>query len=197
MLAKLTLRLLASPEQAWLHFAAAHSAAPETPGSLPTPLQHVVAAGFVSVFATGFGWMLRPGATSGGAVLQMLSATVGYVGGAALAVLLTPRLVRAPGAAAFGSHAETRASAELVSRFASGAVLPLTLSGITNVLPLPIMSLVLALAGAAASAQSAWIGASALLALEGPARTRAAAVPAGLAVSLVLLATFVRMALPT
>lgn len=186
MLAKLTLRLLASPEQAWPHIAAAHSVARETPGSLPTPLQHAVAAGFISVFATGLGWMWRPGATSGGTVLQLLCATVGYVGGAALAVILTPRLVRAPGT-----------ESELVSRFASGAVLPISLSGIANVLPLPPLSLVLALAGMAASAQSAWIGASALLALEGKARTRAAAVPAGLAVSLVLLATFVRMALPT
>ncbi len=141
--------------------------------------------------------MWRPGATSGGTVLQMLCATVGYVGGAALAVLLAPRLIRAPGAAESGSRAETRASTELVSRFASGAVLPISLSGIANVLPLPALSLVLALVGTAASAQSAWIGASALLALEGKARTRAAAVPAGLAVSLVLLATFVRMALPT
>jgi hypothetical protein len=76
-------------------------------------------------------------------------------------------------------------------------VLPLSLSGIANLLPFPPLSLALALAGTAASAQSGWVGASALLALEGPARTRAAAVPAGLAVSLVLLATFVRMALPT
>lgn len=197
MLAKLTLRLLASPEQAWPHVAAAHSVAPETPGSLPTPLRHAVAAGFISVFATGFGWMWRPGATSGGTVLQMLCATVGYVGGAALAVILAPRLVRAPGAAESCSCADPRTSTELVSRFASGAVLPISLSGIANVLPLPPLSLVLALAGTAASAQSAWVGASALLALEGKARTRAAVVPAGLAVSLVLLATFVRMALPT
>lgn len=186
MLAKLTLRLLASPEQAWPHFAAAHSVAPEAPGALPTPLQHAVAAGFISVFATGFGWMLRPGATSGGTVLQMLSATVGYVGGAALAVLLTPQILRATGT-----------PRDVISRFASGAVLPLSLSGVANVVPLPPLSLVLALAGTAASAQSGWVGASAFLALEGPARSRAAAVPAGLAVSLVLLATFVRMVLPT
>jgi len=186
MLAKLTLRLAASPEQAWPYFAVAHSVAPDTPGSLPSPLQHAVTASFVSVFATGLGWMLRAGATSGGAVLQMLSSTVGYVGGAALAVTLTPVLLRGTGE-----------PSELLARFASGAVLPLALSGIVNLLPLPPLSLVLALAGAAASAHSGWVGASALLALEGPARTRAAAVPAGLAVSLVLLATFVRMALPT
>jgi hypothetical protein len=186
MLAKLTLRLLAFPEQAWPHLAAAHSVVPNAPGSLPTPLQHAVAAGFISVFATGLGWMLRPGATSGGTVLQMLGATIGYVGGAAFAVMLTPWMLR-----------KTGAPSELISRFASGAVLPLSLSGIVNVLPLLPLSLVLALAGTAASAQSGWVGASALLALEGPARVRAAAVPAGLAVSLVLLATFVRMVLPT
>ena len=186
MLAKLTLRLAASPEQAWPHFAVLHSVAADAPQSLPSPVRHAVAAGFLSVFATGLGWMLHAGASSGGTVLHMLLATVGYVGGPALAVILSPAWLRGTGSAS-----------DSAARFASGAVLPLALSGVANLLPLLPLSFVLALAGTAASAHSGWVGASALLALEGPARTRAAAVPAGLAVSLVLLATFVRMALPT
>lgn len=103
-----------------------------------------------------------------------------------MAVEVTPRLIRGAGLAR-----------ETVARFASGAVLPLLLSGMANIVPLPLMSLALALAGAASSAHSGWVGASAMLALEGQARKRAAVVPAGLAVSLVLLATFVRMVLPS
>ena len=72
----------------------------------------------------------------------------------------------------------------------------MAVSGMVNVIPLLPISFLLALAGAAASAHSGWIGASAMLALEGQARKRAAVIPAGLAVSLVLLATFVRMGLP-
>ena len=58
------------------------------------------------------------------------------------------------------------------------------------------MSFALALAGAVASVHSGWVGANAMLALEGQPRKRAAVVPAGLAVGLVLLATLARMVLP-
>lgn len=181
MLAKLTLKLAALPEQAWPRFAVAH----RQQEGLPSPLQHVAAAAFVSVIATLIGGAARSGATSGGAILQGLIAVVGYVGGAALAVELGPHL---------GALARTpRADA---ARFASGAVLPVALSGVANAIPLFPLSFALALAGAASSAHSGWIGASAMLALEGQARFRAAAVPAGLAVSLVLLATTIRTVLP-
>jgi hypothetical protein len=165
----------------------AHGTAPG-PDALPSPLKHIAAAGFISVLATGIGWAVRHGATSSGAVMQMAAAVVGYVGGGALAVELTPILLR---------KRATGAPRELISRYASGAILPLCLSGVVNVIPLPLLSLVLALAGTASSVHSGWVGASAMLALEGQARQRAAIVPAGLAVSLVLLATFVRMVLPT
>jgi hypothetical protein len=181
MLAKLTFRLAALPEQTWPRFAAAHAGAEP----LPSPLKHVAAIALLSVAATGLGWAIKPGSTAGGAVLHMLTALVGYVGGAALAVELSPRLIEG------GSG-----GAQDVSRYASGAVLPVALSGMLNVIPLLPMTLVLALAGAALSVQSGWVGASDMLALEGQSRQRAAAVPAGLAVSLVLLATFVRMGLP-
>lgn len=181
VLAKLTVKLAALPEQAWPRFAAAYAQAEP----LPSPLKHVTAAALVSVVATGLGWLIRSGTTASGAVLQMLAALVGYVGGAALAVELSPRLIQAPGA-----------TKDAVSRFASGAVLPVVLSGILNWIPLIPMNLVLALAGAAVSAQSGWIGASAMLALEGQARKRAAAVPAGLALGAVLLMSIVRMVLP-
>lgn len=181
MLAKLTWKLAALPEQAWPRFAAAHAQAEP----LPSPLKHVGGVALLSVLGTGIGWTLRPGFTVNGLVLHMLAAFVGYVGGAALAVELTPRLVLAPGV-----------SPEAVSRFASGAILPVAVSGVLNVFPLLPMSLVLALVGTVASAHSGWIGASAMLALEGPARKRAAAIPAGLALGAVLLTTLLRMALP-
>jgi hypothetical protein len=145
----------------------------------------VASIALVSVAATGLGWAVKPGTTAAGAVLHMLAAVVGYVGGAALAVALSPRIIDGDSG-----------GAQDVSRYASGAVLPVALSGMLNVVPLIPMNLVLALAGAALSVQSGWIGASNMLALEGQARKRAAVVPAGLAVSLVLLATFVRMGLP-
>jgi hypothetical protein len=115
----------------------------------------------------------------------MLTALVGYVGGATLAVVVGQRLLGSAGA-----------PPDVAARFASGAAMPVVLSGIVNVVPFPPLSFVLALAGAASSAHSGWIGASAMLAFEGQARKRAAVIPAGLAVSLVLLATFVRMGLP-
>jgi hypothetical protein len=181
MLAKLTFKLAALPEQMWPRFAAAHASAEP----LPSPLMHVAGVGFLSVVATGLGWAVKPGATFAGAVLQMLAALVGYVGGAALAVELSPKLISSPGN-----------NAQDIARFASGAVLPVALSGVLNVIPLIPMNLVLALAGAALSFQSAMVGASAMLALEGQSRKRAATVPVGLAVGLVVLATFVRMGLP-
>ena len=181
MLAKLTWGLAALPEQAWPRLAAAHGSAEP----LPTPLKHVAGAGLLSVVATGLGWAIKPGTTAAGTVLQMLAALLGYVGGAALVVVLSPRLITG-----YGGNAQD------VARFGSAAVLPVALSGVLNVVPLLPMTLLLAIAGAASSAQSGWVGASAFLALEGQARKRAAAVPAGLAVSLVLFATFLRMELP-
>jgi hypothetical protein len=182
MLARLTLRLAAMPEEAWPRFVVAHA----EQGTLPSPLKHAAAAALVSVLATGIGWALRPDATSGGAVVQMLLAVVGYVGGTMLAIELAPKLLGGRG----------QPSEEAEARFASGAVLPIALSGIGNLVPLPLMSLVLALAGTAASAHSGWVGASAMLALEGQARKRAAITPAGLAASPVLITTFVRMVMP-
>jgi len=181
MLAKLTWKLAALPEQTWPRFVAADAQAEP----LPSPIKHVASVALVSVVATGIGGIFRPGATAAGAVLQMLAALVGYVGGAALAVEVGPKLIEAPGA-----------SSDQLSRFASGAVLPVAMSGALNVIPFFPLNIALALAGAAVSAQSGWIGASAMLALEGDRRKRAAAVPAGLALGLVLLTSVVRMALP-
>lgn len=181
MLAELTLQLAAFPERAWPRFAVADT----TPGALPSPLRHAVGVSSVSVLATCIGSAFRPGATVGGVVLQSLAALVGYVGGAASAVELSSKWVSAPDV---GPNA--------VSRFASGAVLPVVVSGSFNLIPLLPMSFALALAGAAASVHSGWVGASAMLALEGQPRKRAAMVPAGMAVGLVLLATLLRTVLP-
>ena len=177
----LTLQLAAFPERGWPRVALAQA----TGDALPSPLRHATGVAMWSVVATAMGAALRPGASVGGVVLQALAAVVGYVGGGALAIELTSRWIAAPDAAP-----------ETVSRFAAGAVLPVVVSGTFNVIPLIPMSFVLALAGAAASAHSGWIGASALLALEGQPRKRAAAAPAGVAVGLVLLATLARTVLP-
>ena len=181
MLAELTLQLAAFPERAWSRFAVADAAG----NALPSPLKHAVGASSVSVLATAIGWALRPGATVGGTVLHVLAALVGYAGGALLAVEASARWLNFTGA-----------DPASLARFASGAVLPVVVSGMVNVIPLLPMSFLLALAGAAASAHSGWIGASTMLALEGQPRRRAAAVPAGVAVGLVLLATLARTVLP-
>lgn len=181
MLAKLTLRLAAVPEETWARFTVAHMQAEP----LPSPLKHVAMASLFSALATGLGSAFRPGATAAGVVLQLLGGIVGYVGGSALAVLVTPLLFKS-----------VTTPPELLARYASGAVLPIALSGVLNIVPLFPLTFLLALAGAASSGWSGWIGADAMLAFEGDKRKRAALVPAVLAVSLVLLATVVRMSLP-
>ncbi len=181
MLAKLTLRLAAMPEQTWGRFLAAHVQAEP----LPSPLKHAAAAGMVSAIATGLGAAFDHGATAAGVVLHLLTAIVGYVGGCSLAVLMTPQIASSPGV-----------DAAILARFASGAVLPIALSGALNIIPLFPLTLLLVLLGGVTSAWSGWIGASAMLALEGEPRKRAALVPAVLAVSLVLIATLTRLVLP-
>lgn len=182
MLAELTLQLTAFPERGWPRMAVAHA----TGEPLPSPLRHASSVASLSAVGTLLGMAVRPGATVGGVVLHAMAALLGYVGGAALAVELSTRWL---------SSADV--APEAASRFAAGAVLPVVVSGVFNLIPLIPMSFVLALAGAAASAHSGWVGASALLALEGEPRKRAAAIPAGVAVGLVLLANLARTVLPT
>jgi hypothetical protein len=198
VLSELTLQLTAFPERAWPRFTVADA----TAGTLPSPLRHAVGVSSLSVIATCIGSAFRPGATVGGVVLQSLAALVGYVGGAASAVELGSRWVSAPdvgpNAVEVSLARVSGASAETArfDRFASGAVLPVVLSGSFNLIPFLPISFVLALAGAAVSVHSGWVGASAMLALEGLPRKRAAMVPAGVAVGLVLLATLLRTVLP-
>lgn len=178
-LGKLTLQLVLSPERAWPGLLASGERA------LPTPLRHAVTGGAASVLATGLGWSLRPGSTYAGTVLHMLAAVLGYVGAACAAVVIGPSLL-----------GTGRASAE-AARYASGAALPVVLSGVGNLIPLLSLCFALALAGAALSVRSAMIGAGAMFAApRGPARWRAAAVPTGLAVGSVVAATCVRAVLP-
>ncbi len=181
MLAKLTVKLAAAPEETWARFTVAHMQAEP----LPTPLKHVAVASLLSAVATGLGAVIQPGATAAGVVLQLLGGVIGYVGGTSLAVLASPMLIKS-----------ATTPPELVARYASGAVLPVALSGVLNVVPLFPLIFLLALAGAALSVWSGWIGADAMLAFEGDQRKRAALVPAVLAVSLVLLATVMRMVMP-
>lgn len=182
MLAQLTLQLAAFPERGWPPFAAAEASGL----ALPSPLRHAVGAASLSVLATFCGSALRSGATVGGVVLHSLAAVVGYVGAAAIALEVGARWLAAP-----------QLTTQVITKFTAGAVLPVVVSGIANVIPLLPMSFALAFAGAAASVHSGWVGARALLALEGQARKRAAVVPAGVAVGLVLLATLARTVLPT
>ena len=180
-MAELTLQLTAFPERGWPRIAVAHAKGE----SLPSPLRHATSVASLSVLGTALGVALRPGATVGGVTLHTMAALLGYVGGAALSVELAARLLTVPGVAS-----------ETISRFAAGAVLPVVVSGVFNLIPLIPMSFVLALAGGAASVHSGWVGASAMLALEGEPRKRAAAIPAGVAVGLVLLANLARTVLP-
>lgn len=152
---------------------------------MPPPVVHAAAAASISVLSTALGVSFRTGSTTGGVLVHALAALFGYAGGAVCAVLLADRWVEVPGE-----------RAKYVPRFASAAVLPLLLSGAINLLPLVPLAFVLGLAGAALSVWSGWVGASALLGLEGAARKRAALVPAALAAGPVILAAVVRMGLP-
>jgi hypothetical protein len=130
---------------------------------LPAPALHAAAVGGISAIATLLGATLRTGSSVSSVIIATLIATAGYVGSAAAAVTFVPKLVEAP----------ERFQA-LLPRFASAAVLPIVASGIINVVPLSIISVMAALAGAALTFRSGSLGARDFLGMEGAKRKRAA-----------------------
>jgi len=185
MLFRFTLPLVTSPISGWSRVGEAAALAHPSGDSSGGPYRLVASAAIVSLAATAIGWGVRPASTAAGAVLHVLAASLAYLGGPVVALSLAhhllPRQARTPRA----------------EWFAAGSLVPLALAGAGNLAPYPVLSFALALAGAALSVRTAWVGANALLALEGQARFRAAAAPAGVAVGVALLATSVRMVLPS
>jgi hypothetical protein len=181
MVTCVTLSLVATPGVGWQRLAASRAS-----GGMPGGAHGLVSrVALVSQATTALGWLVRPGTTAAGGVLHVLAATLGYLGGPTIALLLIRLCL---------GRDEITDTDEM---FLAGALCPIALAGAFNFVPSLPMSFALALAGAALSARTGWVGASALLALQGQARLRAAAVPAGLAVGVVLLATSLRMVLPS
>lgn len=171
---------MAVPEAGWPRLAAAC----EGKEALPPPIAHAAAVGASSVLATMIGSIFVAGATLTTVVAHTLAAAAGYFGAAAVATRLAPSFIK-------GSET----ARALGPRFASAAVLPIVASGLLNVVPIPGLGFVWTLAGAGLSAWSGWIGASALLGLEGPARRDAAVLTALLGALPPLIATGLRLAL--
>lgn len=180
MLLSLTARLIAVPEHAWPRLTAACASGEP----LPSPMGHAAGVAAISVIATTIGAAVGTGATVASVVLVMLFGIAAYVGAAAAAVTFGPKVVSAPG----------REPAEL-ARFASAAVMPLAVSGVFNVVPFALLGLVCGLLGAALTAWSAHVGASAMLGLEGPARRNAAAAVTAVGLAPVLLGSLLRIVL--
>ncbi len=145
---------------------------------------HAAGVAAISVVATTIGAAFVSRTTVASVVLVMLLAIVAYVGAAAAAVTFGPKVLSAPG----------RSDAEL-ARFASAAILPLVVSGLFNVVPFALLGLAVGLLGAALTAWSAHVGASAMLGLEGPARRGAAAAITAVGLAPVLLGSLLRIVL--
>jgi len=151
---------------------------------LPSPLAHAAGVAVVSVVATTIGAAIAVGRTPANVVLSMLVAIAAYVGAVATAVTFAPRLVSAP-----------EQTAPLLARWASAAVLPIAVSGLFNVVPIALLGLAWSLFGAVICAWSAYVGASAMLGLEGPARRGAAGTLAALGLGPVLAGSLLRIVL--
>jgi hypothetical protein len=194
MLCRLTLPLVTRPRAGWARVA--EWADGEVHDEVPSdaPYQLVAQAALVSLAATALGWGLRPSSTTAGAVLHVLAACVAYLGGPVLGLYVTRRVLAVVPASSLRPPTE---KAQRSLWFAAGAVVPSALVGALNVVPSIASSFALAMAGAALSARTAWVGANAMLALRGQARFRAAAAPAGTAVGVALLATCIRTVLPS
>ncbi len=179
MLASLTWKLIVVPELAWPRL----TAACDRGEALPSPIAHAAALGGASAAATLIGATLRAGATVGTVTIAVLAAIAGYVGSAALAVTAVPRLIEAP-----------EAFQHLVSRFASAAALPVVASGVLNIIPLSVISVMAVAVSAALTFRSGSLGARDFLGMEGARRKRAATVTTVVATLPALLAALFRAA---
>ncbi len=180
VIATLTAKLVAVPEAAWPRL----TAACDQREALPSPIAHASVVGAGSILATMIGAAIAPGRSLVTVLASGVAAAAGYLGAAAVAVMVVPRVLEIP---------ET--VRPLGPRFASAAVLPIVASGLFNVVPIPGLGFVWTVVGAALAAWSGWIGASALLGLEGPARRKAAVLTAALGALPPLVASGLRLAL--
>jgi hypothetical protein len=198
MLCRLTLPLVTRPRAGWARVA--EWADGEVHGEVPSdaPYQLIAQAALVSLAATALGWGLSPTSTTAGTVLHVLAACVAYLGGPVLGLYVTRQVLAVvPASMPACSLRPPTEKAQRAFWFAAGAVVPSALVGALNVVPSIASSFALAMAGAALSARTGWVGANAMLALHGQARFRAAAAPAGTAVGVALLATCIRTVLPS
>jgi hypothetical protein len=179
LLASLTWKLIVLPEIAWPRL----TAAVDRGEGMPAPALHAAAVGGLSAVSTLLGAAFRTGSTVSGVIVATLTAIAGYVGSAALCVSLAPKLVEAP----------ERFQA-LLPRFASAASLPVVASGIVNVIPLSMISVMAALAGSALTYRSGSLGARDFLGMEGAKRNRAATMTTLVSTLPVLCAALVRAA---
>jgi hypothetical protein len=179
LLASLTWKLIVVPELAWPRL----TAACDRGEALPSPIAHVASIGGMSAVATLLGSALRAGSTVGSVTIAVLAAIAGYVGSATLAVSLVPRLIEAP-----------EAFKHLVSRFASAAALPMVASGLVNVIPLSVISVMAVAVSSALTFRSGSLGARDFLGMEGARRKRAATVTTVVSTLPALIAALFRAA---
>jgi hypothetical protein len=179
LLATLTLKLIVVPELAWPRL----TTACDRGEALPSPIAHAGAIAASSAVATLIGSALRAGATVGNVTIAVLAAIAGYVGSAALAVTLLPRLIEAP-----------EAFKHLVPRFASAAVLPVVASGVVNIIPLAVISVMAVAVSAALTYRSGSLGARDFLGMEGAKRKHAATLTTVVSTLPALLAALFRAA---
>ncbi len=159
MLVPLTMRLIAIPEYGWPRL----SAACDRNEPLPTPLNHAAMLAAIAVVATLAGSLVSPERSFGEALLATFIAALGYVGAAVGAVIYaSPRI-----------QASSRLQ-QYTARFASAACLPVLASGVLQVIPLGLLSVIAALGGIYMTYWSSLIGARDLLGLEDKPRQDAA-----------------------
>ncbi len=178
MIVGLTARLIALPEMGWPRLAAALDGGE----ALPSPAAHAAAVAGLAVVATFVGASIEAGASVGSVVIEGLTAVAGYVGAAVLVTAIPPASIGLP-----------PADRDRVARLGSAAALPVLASGIFDVIPMTGLAIAWTLLGAAATGWSGWLGASALLGIEGGERRKAAATVTIVATAPILLATLFRI----
>lgn len=174
----LALRLVTSPVRGWSDVSAACKS---EEGLSPPAITGGVAAA-MSVLASFIGALLMSHTSVQKVVVWTLAAMAGYFGSVAAALSISAEKLRVG-----------PASADLVPRFVASSALPLAASGTFNFVPLPGLTLVWTVTAFALTAHTAWVGAKALLDLEGDARTRAVLIVAFTSVLPVLFPLCFRM----
>jgi len=155
----ITFRLLALPERGWPRL----SARLDQEEPLPAPWRYTCAFGAGVAACTFLGGLLAPSLSFAQALGHSLIALVGYCTAPALAHW---RFSSSPISPALPARYQ--------DHFIAAATLPVIGSGIFNLFPIPTLTILWTLVGALGVSWSAYIGASKLLGLAGPARKRVA-----------------------